>query len=133
MTTYQTADEALQELKNNPVKYQTLESLQKLASEVSSYSEGKVTVLYSAADSEIYALLKTHPDTRMIGKTEAAAFLEKRAFEEAVADAMKVEFKTLNDRNPPSPLNEQFNGIRKFCHLIPSDKYRVFYCPRVKY
>ena len=113
MSTFNTAQAALDELKSNSAKYQTFESLQKLASEVSSYSEGKVTVLYSAADNDIYALLKAHPDTRMIGKTAASKFLEEEDFQRAVAKAMGERFETLEIRNPPSPLNEQFNGIRK--------------------
>lgn len=40
---YATADEAIQELQNNPSKYKTLESLQKLASEVSSHNKQHFT------------------------------------------------------------------------------------------
>ena len=108
---YATADEAIQELNHNTSKYQTLESLQKLASQVSSHSEGKVTVLYSAADGEVYELLKAHPDTRMIGKSAASKFLEKEEFIEAVAKATRQPLSDYPLRD--KPLNEQFNGIRK--------------------
>ena len=41
----------------------------------------------------------------------------------------------LAEKNIPYELFWTMFGARsrKFCHLIPSDKYRVFYCPRVKY
>ena len=111
MATYDTAQAALAELQKNPSKYKTLESLQILASEVSSYSEGKVTVLYSGADEDVLSAIKANPDARMIGKTQASKFLGEDDFIKAVAKAMGEDVKTYGDRN--TPLNEIFNGTRE--------------------
>ncbi|MBU0792145.1 MAG: hypothetical protein KKC55_17005 [Gammaproteobacteria bacterium] len=91
-----TANQAIQQLLDNPSAFATTESLLGLVNQLSVEASGKVTVLYSGSLGQdafgksvssgevVKNLVDRGADIRVIDKTEAAKFISSRDFEQAV-------------------------------------------------
>ena len=115
------AAEALNLLKSDPSKYSTPDSLRALANQVSAFSEGKVTVLFSGPNGSGFgggqiaqSMWQQGDDVRAISRTEAHKFLENARFIEAVAKAFGVPEAYITEwAYKDQPANKFFNEAGK--------------------
>ena len=123
---YLNSDQAITLIKNEPEKYQTIESLRKLLSQVDMGGGGDVTIFYSGSYEGISAqsIVKSMSDNgdsiRIIDNTQVAKLINRPEFINAVGRAFGVTSEieidiAYNDRTTPSLLNQFFfdaeNGL----------------------
>lgn len=112
-----TYEQAIQLLENNPAEYSTPEALRNLARQVSIFSEGSVTVLYSGANGTgisggdiVKGMVNQGDNVRAISRTEAYKFLDSLEYQSAVAKAYNTTVDAINDPlQKADPANKFFN------------------------
>ncbi len=115
MSGAQTAEAAIESLRNNPTKYQTPETLRELAKQVDVSSSGRITVLYSgnvadrvSAWNVVKAMETVGEDVRLIDKTEVNKFLNSEEFISATADAHGIRADDILSRNPAAKVANEW-------------------------